>query len=67
MAVASESKAAAKSSWTADRCGICIMGGVWWKQSVVPHYAWNTNWDVYSDDHGDLWQLEPQHDIDGGR
>lgn len=59
--MAVESQAAANSSHAHSRADIGVVGGMRWRQFIfLSHNAGNSSWDIYSHDHGDLWQLEPQ-------
>src|ERR1019366_3958400 len=67
MAVRAQPKATPKTSCAAGRADISVHGRMRQRQFVVSHHARNTAWDLYSDDHSDRWQSEPQHAVDRRR
>ena len=69
MAIVAQSEESSSPRVANGHTDTRILGGMWgkWRRLVVPHDARNATRDVFGDDHSDLWQPEPQHDLDGGR
>jgi len=67
MVTAAQSQEAADPCLADGHAGIRILGRMWRKRFVDLRDARNATWDVFGGNHRDLWQLEPQHDIYGGR
>jgi hypothetical protein len=67
MVITARSQASASPCLADGHTGIRILSGMWWKRFVDPHNTRSATSHVFGDDHCDLWQPEPQYDLDGGR